>query len=371
MTGKLPDLEFSEIRAKHLTPTPHKDLKDPVYAVLRRIAFKKEPEAAHDWAFAWMSQPWVTSLLKNRYQAAGTGAPISVAGLTLPNRIGLAAGLDKNGDYIDTLGALGFGFIEIGTVTPKKQPGNPQPRMFRLPEHGALINRLGFNNLGVDHLVKRVEARHWQGVLGINIGKNASTPLEQAHEDYVHCLNKVYPIADYITVNISSPNTKDLRRLQHGNALNALLDAIMNRHAQLATTHGQRKPLLVKIAPDMDDTEITEFIKVAHLYPINGVIVSNTTARRDLIQGHALAAEAGGLSGEVMREFANDRLRVVRQHLPPQWSLIGAGGVSSGTDATTKLDLGADLVQIYTGFIYHGPRLIQRAIEQTAQWAHT
>jgi len=348
-----------------LSHQPATKLNDPLYAAIRKIAFSKEPEAAHDWAFGWMAKPWISSMLARRYAANKAANSTSVAGLSFPNRIGLAAGLDKNGDYINALGALGFGFIEVGTVTPKPQPGNDKPRMFRLPEHGALINRMGFNNLGVDHLVKNAENRTWQGVLGINIGKNATTPLEQAHDDYVHCLERVYPVADYITVNISSPNTRDLRQLQHGDALAELLEAVMNAHAKLATQHGINKPLFVKIAPDMDDNEITQFIQVANQYPINGVIVSNTTARRDLVEGHPLADEAGGLSGEVMREFANDRLQAVKRKLPNQWTLIGAGGVSHAKDAKVKLETGADLVQIYTGFIYHGPRLIQRSVELT------
>lgn len=349
-------------------PRPHPSLHDPLYSVLRRIAFSKDPEAAHDWALGWMSKPWVSAMLARRYQTEHSSQPLSIAGLEFPNRLGLAAGLDKNGDYIDALGALGFGFIEVGTVTPKPQPGNPSPRMFRLPEHGALINRLGFNNLGVDHLVKQAMARQWQGVLGINIGKNAATPLENAHHDYVHCLDKVYAVADYITVNISSPNTKDLRQLQHGDALAALLEPVMNRHTQLATQHSSHKPLLVKIAPDMDDNAIEQFIHVAKGYPINGVIVSNTTARRDLIEGHPQENEAGGLSGEILRDFANDRLGIMHNHKPQGWALVGAGGVSSGEDAVTKLNLGADLVQVYTGFIYHGPRLIQRAVEATNEF---
>jgi len=331
-----------------LTPKPHPSLNDPLYAALRHIAFSKDPETAHDWALGWMSKPLVSRLLASRYRArksnlasnqssiAAPTGPVNVAGLKFPNRVGLAAGLDKNGDYIDALGALGFGFIEIGTTTPKAQPGNPKPRVFRLPEYGALINRLGFNNLGVNHLVKQAEARKWQGVLGINIGKNAATPLQEAANDYIHCLEKVYPVADYITVNISSPNTKDLRQLQHGDALAALLEPVMNRHEQLVTEHGIKKPLLVKIAPDMDDTAIEQFIQVASGYPINGLIASNTTARRDLVQSHPLAQEAGGLSGEILRDFANERLSVVHKNRPMDWVLVGAGGVSSGEDAVTK-----------------------------------
>jgi len=345
---------------------PSQSMRDPVYALLRNIAFRKDAEAAHDWAMGWISRPWVSAMLAKRYAVATHNKSYELQGINFPNRVGLAAGLDKNGDYIDALGALGFGFIEIGTTTPKAQSGNPTPRMFRLPEYGAIINRMGFNNYGVDHLVKRAEARRWRGVLGINIGKNATTPLEQAHEDYVLCLERVYAVADYITVNISSPNTKDLRQLQHGDALLELLDAIMNRHAQLATEHGAIKPLFVKIAPDMSDQDIKQFAEIANQYPIHGVIVSNTTARRDLIAGHPLAAEAGGLSGEVMREFADERLATARRELPDTLKLIGAGGISNGQDAARNLSLGADLVQLYTGFIYQGPRLIQRAIEATA-----
>jgi len=316
-------------------------MRDPVFSLLRHIAFRKEPEAAHDWALGWMSKPWASAWLAKRYRAAAS-LPVTHAGLVFPNALGLAAGLDKNGDYIDALGALGFGFIEIGTVTPQPQPGNPTPRLFRLPQHGAIINRMGFNNLGVEHLVGQAQKRRWRGVLGINIGKNAVTPLEQAHQDYVYCLERVYPVADYITINISSPNTKDLRQLQHGDALSVLLDAVMNRHAQLHSEHGQSKPVFVKIAPDMDNASIKQFVEVASHYPIEGVIVSNTTARRDWIEGHPLANEAGGLSGEVMREFADDRLQQVRQELPRSLTVIGAGGVSNSEDALRKQQLGAE-----------------------------
>jgi len=348
-----------------VSPSSSPSLRDPVFALLRSIAFRKDPEAAHDWALRWMSKPWVSAWLAKRYHPNVPSKPTTINGLTFPNRIGLAAGFDKNGDCIDALGALGFGFLEVGTVTPKPQAGNPSPRLFRLPEHQAIINRMGFNNKGVDHLVKRVEARQWNGVLGINIGKNATTPLEQAHDDYVLCLDRVYAVANYITVNISSPNTKDLRQLQHGSALTELLEAIMNRHAQLASQNGIAKPLYVKIAPDMDDDDIKQFVTVANQFSVSGVIVSNTTARRDLIESHPLAVEAGGLSGEVMREFADDRLRATRSELPQSCTLIGVGGISNGYDAARKLSLGADLVQLYTGFIYHGPKLIQSAVELT------
>jgi len=274
--------------------------------------------------------------------------------------------LDKNGDYIDALGAMGFGFIEIGTITPKPQQGNPQPRLFRLTKHGALINRMGFNNLGVDHLVAKAQKRQFKGCLGINIGKNATTDLNDAQSDYLICLQKVYASADYISVNISSPNTQGLRDLQHGDRLHALLDCLKNAQAKLATQHGQYKPLVVKISPDMSDDELSEFCATVLEFEIDGIIAGNTTSERSMVDGSKHAAETGGLSGAPMRALADDRLGVVAEQLSGKIALIGVGGISSGSHALNKRRLGADLVQLYTGLIYHGPALVRDCIRKTA-----
>jgi len=297
-----------------------------------------------------------------------TRTPVALMDLTFANRVGLAAGLDKNGDHIDALGALGFGHIEIGTVTPKPQDGNPRPRMFRLTDHQALINRMGFNNKGVTHLVAQAEQRRWQGVLGINIGKNATTPNEQAADDYLACLDQVWPVADYVTINISSPNTAKLRDLQHGAELRRLLDALGDRAASLSTRHDHRVPLLIKIAPDMNDTDLDDFVDAVAERDIAGIIAGNTTRERDQIAGHLHAREAGGLSGKPLRTLADARLGAVRTCLTARnssASLIGVGGIYNAESAATKRALGADLVQLYTGFIYAGPSLITQAMDAT------
>lgn len=337
---------------------------DTLFRLARAGLFKMEPERAHDFALGAAS----TSLAKawNRRRYATAVAEVTCMGLTLPNHVGLAAGLDKNGDYIDALGAMGFGFIEIGTITPKPQPGNPQPRLFRLTEYEALINRMGFNNLGVDHLVAKAEKRQFTGCLGINIGKNASTALDDAEGDYLICLEKVYAAADYITVNVSSPNTQGLRDLQHGERLRSLLGALKNAQSKLATQHGTYKPIVVKIAPDMDNTEISEFCKTVIEFEIDGVIAGNTTSERTMVANSPHAAEAGGLSGAPMRELADDRLGVVAKQLEGKAALIGVGGISAGGHAVKKRQIGADLVQLYTGLIYHGPALVRDCIRKTA-----
>ena len=323
-----------------------------------------EPERAHDLALKFASTSLAKAWNQKRYATQGTA--VTCMGLNVPNCVGLAAGLDKNGDYIDALGAMGFGFIEIGTSTPKPQSGNAQPRLFRLTEHEALINRMGFNNLGVDHLVAQVEKRRFTGCLGINIGKNASTPLDMAESDYLHCLEKVYPAADYVTVNVSSPNTQGLRDLQHGERLRSLLDALKNAQSTLATQHGAYKPVVVKIAPDMSDEELQEFCTTAVQFEIDGIIAGNTTSDRSCVEDSAHAQETGGLSGSPMRHLANDRLRVVAELLAGKTALIGVGGINSGEHAAEKRRLGAELVQLYTGFIYHGPALVRDCIRKTA-----
>ena len=290
-----------------------------------------------------------------------------VAGLRFPNRIGLAAGLDKNGRCIDGLGAMGFGFIEVGTVTPKAQPGNPKPRMFRLPQRDALINRLGFNNDGLEAFVANVQRARFRaggGILGLNIGKNAATPIERAVDDYLICLDGVYPHADYVTVNISSPNTKNLRALQSDEALDALLGALQQRAGSWPREHGGSVPMFVKIAPDLDEAQVGVIAATLQRHGIDGVIATNTTIARDAVQGLPHADEAGGLSGAPVLEASNRVIApAARRRSAPAYPIIGVGGVMSADDARAKIDAGADLVQIYTGLIYSGPALVH----QTAQ----
>ena len=290
--------------------------------------------------------------------------PVTVAGIRFANRLGLAAGLDKNGRCIDGLGAMGFGFVEVGTVTPKAQPGNPRPRMFRLPQARALINRLGFNNDGLDAFlanVKRASFRSKGGVLGLNIGKNAATPIERAVDDYLIGLAGVYPHADYVTVNISSPNTKNLRALQSDEALDALLAALQERKAALQQEHGRSVPMFVKIAPDLDEAQVKVIAATLKKNGIDGVIATNTTIARDAVKHLPHGEEAGGLSGAPVFEASNRVIRLLRAELGGAYPIIGVGGVMSGSDAVAKREAGADLVQIYTGFIYGGPPLVIEA----------
>jgi len=289
--------------------------------------------------------------------------PVTVAGLQFPNRVGLAAGLDKNARCIDAWNALGFGFVEVGTVTPLGQPGNPKPRMFRLPASNALINRLGFNNEGLAAFVQNVQrARNRSGVvLGLNIGKNAATPIARATEDYLICLDGVYPHADYVTVNISSPNTQNLRSLQSDAALDALLGELAERRELLAQRHGQRKPMFLKIAPDLDEAQVQVIAFALQRHGMDGVVATNTTLSREAVQGQPHAQEAGGLSGGPVLEASNRVIRQLRAALGPDMPIIGVGGVLSGADAVQKLQAGADLVQIYTGLIYRGPALVREA----------
>ena len=334
------------------------------YAFARPALFALDPEQAHDLTMAslerFQNTPLACTWAQNRVED-----PVTVAGLRFPNRVGLAAGLDKNGRCIDGLGAMGFGFIEVGTVTPKGQSGNPKPRMFRLPEHQALINRLGFNNEGLDSFLVNVKrARSFRaggGVLGLNIGKNASPPIEDAATDYLLGLDGVYPHADYVTVNISSPNTANLRSLQSDEALKALLDRLMARRAQLAAQHGRTVPLFVKIAPDLDASQVEVIAQTLKASGVDGVIATNTTLERSAVQGHRHAAEAGGLSGAPVLAASNRVIAGLRAALGAGFPIIGVGGVMSGTDAASKLKAGADRVQIYTGLIYQGPALVREA----------
>ncbi|MDT7836723.1 quinone-dependent dihydroorotate dehydrogenase [Aquabacterium sp. OR-4] len=330
------------------------------YALTRPFLFGLDPERAHELTLDAIATLQGTPL-QCLWSAPRVADPVTVAGLRFANRVGLAAGLDKNGRCIDGLGAMGFGFIEVGTVTPKAQPGNPRPRMFRLPEREALINRLGFNNEGLEAFVANVQRsrsfRASGGILGLNIGKNAATAIEDAAQDYLLGLDGVYPHADYVTVNISSPNTKNLRALQSDEALDALLGALQQRRAQLAAQHGKTVPVFLKIAPDLDDAQVKVIAATLRANGIDGVIATNTTISREAVQGLPHADEAGGLSGTPVREASNRVIAMLRAELGSGYPIIGVGGVMNGADARAKLAAGADLVQVYTGLIYRGPGL--------------
>ncbi|MGH8620143.1 MAG: quinone-dependent dihydroorotate dehydrogenase [Burkholderiales bacterium] len=333
-----------------------------LFPLARPLLFTLDPERAHAVACAGID------LLAKLPTPAAVRCPRRVMGLEFPNPVGLAAGFDKNGDHIEGLAALGFGFLEIGTVTPRPQPGNPQPRLFRLPQARAIINRMGFNNAGVAHLVARVQAaraRGYQGVLGINIGKNFDTPVERAEDDYVVCLRAVYPHADYITVNISSPNTKNLRALQEGAALERLLGAVRVEREALAATHGRRVPVAVKIAPDLESAQIAEIATLLQRYAIDAVIATNTTIARDAVQDLPHAEEGGGLSGAPLTQRSREVVAALAQALAGAIPIIGVGGISSGAEARAMLAAGASLVQLYTGFIYRGPALVREAARAT------
>ena len=327
-----------------------------MYSLIRKALFIADPETAHGLALEGLRVGYgvgATHLLcKTR------SLPVTVMGLEFPNPVGMAAGMDKNGDYIEALGSLGFGFIEVGTVTPRPQPGNPKPRIFRIQKANAMINRLGFNNKGVDHLVKQAKKHRFKGILGINIGKNFDTPNENAADDYLACLEKVYPYADYITVNISSPNTRGLRELQDTEQLNSLLAVLNDRRLELADEFEKRVPLVVKVAPDLEDKQIPRMAEVVIQNEFDGLIATNTTISRDAVKGMRHADEQGGLSGAPIKEMANHVLAKFRAHLPPEIALIGTGGITDGEDAAEKIQLGADLVQFYTGFVYKGPDLV-------------
>jgi dihydroorotate dehydrogenase len=337
-----------------------------LYPFARAQLFRMDAEDAHHLTLRALGAAGRTGLA--RVLAAHVpAAPRTVMGLSLPNPVGLAAGLDKNGACIDGLAALGFGFIEVGTVTPRAQAGNPRPRLFRLPEAGALINRLGFNNGGVDQFVQNVQAARYRGVLGLNIGKNADTPLERAAEDYLYCLERVYPFASYVTINISSPNTKNLRQLQGTGELDTLLAALKDKQQRLADLHGKLVPLALKIAPDLDDEQIKSIADTLLRYKIEGVIATNTTLSRTAVAGLPHADEAGGLSGKPVFDASNAVIRKLRAEVGDTVPIIGVGGIFSGDDARVKLAAGASLVQLYTGLIYRGPALIAECAEAAAR----
>ena len=331
------------------------------YCLVRPLLFSLDAETAHELTIAALAR--AGGLLP---AATVRGRPVSAMGIEFPNRVGLAAGLDKNGEAMEAWGRLGFGFVEIGTVTPRAQPGNPKPRMFRLPQRQALINRMGFNNRGVDALLKNVQSTRYRGVLGINIGKNFDTPIERAADDYLACLDKVYPAASYVTVNISSPNTKNLRQLQGESELDALLGRLKARQAALADRHGRYVPLTLKIAPDLDAAQIVNIADALRRHRIDGVIATNTTIGREGVEGLPHADESGGLSGAPVFDKSTTLVRELARGLRGELPIIAVGGIDSGAAAKAKLDAGATLVQIYTGLIYRGPDLIAECIRATS-----
>jgi dihydroorotate dehydrogenase len=332
-----------------------------MYSLARELLFKLSPETSHELSIDLIGAGGRLGL--NGLLCKAPRMPVKVMGLEFANPVGLAAGLDKNGDAIDGFAQLGFGFVEIGTVTPRPQPGNPKPRLFRLPAATAIINRMGFNNQGVDHLLARVRAAKYRGVLGINIGKNFDTPVERAVDDYLVCLNKVYAHASYVTVNVSSPNTPGLRSLQFGDSLKQLLEALRQRQEDLTAEHGKRVPLAIKIAPDMTDEETVEVARALIETGMDAVIATNTTLSRVGVEGLPFADQAGGLSGAPVLEQSTHVVRVLAGELAGRLPIIAAGGITEGRHAAEKIAAGASLVQIYSGFIYRGPELISEAVD--------
>ena len=342
------------------------------YGLARPFLFSLDAETAHEHTIEMLARGAGTPM-QWAWCNPRIDDPVTLAGLAFPNRVGLAAGLDKNARCIDALGAMGFGFVEVGTVTPKGQPGNPKPRMFRLPEARALINRLGFNNDGLEAFLRNVQQANFRRqqkhpmLLGLNIGKNATTPIEDATRDYLTCLDGVYPHADYVTVNISSPNTQNLRALQSDAALDGLLGAIAERREQLAQKHTRtdgkqrRVPIFVKIAPDLDEAQVAVIASTLQRHGMDGVVATNTTIGRSAVQGLRHAEETGGLSGAPVLEPSNQVIRQLRAALGSRFPIIGVGGIMSADDAVSKIRAGADVVQIYTGLIYEGPALVARA----------
>lgn len=332
-----------------------------MYELMRKWLFSKDAEQSHDLTLGMLKR-FAHTPFSLAWRQRVNAKPVTVMGINFPNPVGLAAGLDKNAECIDAFAQMGFGFIEVGTVTPRPQPGNPKPRLFRIIEKEAIINRMGFNNLGVDHLVEQVQLARYNGVLGINISKNKDTPEAEAVQDYLHCMRKVYALASYITVNISSPNTPGLREFQHGSALHDLLAALKNEQSQLAQQHEKYVPIAVKIAPDLTDDGIRAITDALVQHEIDAVIATNTTLSRDAVVGLPHADEAGGLSGRVLFDASTHVVRVIAEHAHGKLPIIAVGGIDSAQAAQEKLQAGASLVQIYTGFIYHGPRLIRDVV---------
>lgn len=354
-----------------------------MYPIIKPLLFRLDPETAHyltlkslQWlhryhcGFLLGCKPSFSFMQKNTngiFPKNNINNTTTLMGLTLPNPVGLAAGLDKNGEYIDALAMLGFGFIEVGTVTPLPQAGNPKPRLFRLPKQQAIINRMGFNNYGIDTLINNIANSRYRGILGINIGKNAATPIEKAVDDYLICLEKAYPHASYVTVNISSPNTRDLRSLQSAGELDRLLNHLKNRQAQLATQQSRYVPIAIKIAPDLDEEQIEAIAEVALNTQIDGIIATNTTIDKTALGTHKFAQETGGLSGHPVQTQSNYVLNQLSAHINTQIPLIGVGGITTGTDAAEKIRLGATAVQLYSGLIFRGPQLVAECIKSCSQ----
>lgn len=336
------------------------------YSLLRPYLFSMQPERAHEWALENLERLHKAHLLGFVYPRQSM--PTNCMGISLMNPVGLAAGLDKNGDYIDALSELGFGFLEIGTVTPEPQLGNERPRMFRLTDSGAIINRMGFNNDGVERMIANIERSKYKGVLGINIGKNATTPIENALSDYTLCLERVYPYASYITINISSPNTANLRLLQGASELAHLLDGIKKCHSRLATEHGYYVPLALKIAPDLEEVQINDIAKNLIDFEIDGLIATNTTLSRAGVEDQQHAHETGGLSGRPLSHQSTQILSEFAERLTGKVDLIGVGGIDTGDLAVRKLKAGATAVQLYSGLIYKGPSLVQSCVQSIADY---
>ncbi len=333
-----------------------------IYQLLKPILFKMDPEQVHEltlFGFRNLHRLGMIGLIREKPPLL----PTKLMGLDLPNPIGLAAGMDKNGECINAFGALGFGFVEVGTVTPKPQGGNPKPRLYRLIQHEAILNRMGFNNHGVDALIENIKKAKFQGVLGVNIGKNATTPIEQAVDDYLICLEKVYPYADYIAVNISSPNTQNLRSLQNKEELDRLLGTLKEKQLSLQNQSGRYVPLAIKIAPDLSEEQIVETAQILLKNQVDGVIATNTTIDKGSIEPNILAKEAGGLSGAPLKEQSNIVLQILRKELQNKLPIIGVGGIVDQNDAKRKMQLGAQAVQIYSGLVFRGPELIKRCVD--------
>ncbi|TAN71415.1 MAG: quinone-dependent dihydroorotate dehydrogenase [Methylobacter sp.] len=333
-----------------------------LYPLLRPLLFSLDPETAHEVTLKLLNASYISGLSTLLYPTIDH-KPVNVMGLNFKNPVGLAAGMDKNGDYINALSALGFGFVEIGTVTPRPQPGNPKPRLFRLPEHQAIINRMGFNNRGIVHLLTQIQQSRYSGILGINIGKNFDTPIKHAADDYLLGLRKVYSAASYITINISSPNTKNLRQLQQGDDIKKLISTLKEEQLKLQQQHGKYVPLALKIAPDLSTDEISHIARLLLEFEVDGVIATNTTIARDMIANHPLAHEAGGLSGAPVKELSTIVVRGLAAELNGKIPIIAAGGILTADDAKEKLAAGASLVQLYSGLIYRGPQLIADIVQ--------
>lgn len=335
------------------------------YALIKPFLFQLDAEYAHDLTLKSLKLAEQIGLLSSLYKPVH-GIPRQVMGLTFPNAVGLAAGLDKNGAFIDGMAALGFGFIEVGTVTPRPQPGNPKPRLFRVKEAQGIINRFGFNNLGVDHLIQNVKVSKYRGILGINIGKNFDTPNERAVDDYLICMRKVYRYASYITVNISSPNTKNLRQLQEKEALDSLLGTLKAEQTALTQKHRKYVPIALKIAPDLEYEQIIEIADLLKAHQFDAVIATNTTLSREGVEGMKNGAETGGLSGAPVRDKSSQVIRHLSNQLAGELPIIGVGGIMSGADAIEKIEAGASLVQVYSGLIYRGPSLVREVAKALA-----